>query len=98
MDDQDRALLPDRMFDRDDRGLEHVGMRHGEVLDLDRRNPLAAGLDDVLQPVGELHVTIGINRPNVARAEPAVLVYDLAALALEIARDHPVSAHLQFAD
>src|SRR3984957_3710927 len=98
MDDQQRPLLPDLMVDRNDRSLEHVWMRHGEVFDLDRGNPLAARLDDVLQPVGELYVTIGINRPDVARAEPAVLVYDLTALALEIARDHPVSAHFQFAN
>src|SRR5580693_7318915 len=98
MDDQQRALLPDWMFDRDDRSLEHVGMRHGEILDLDRGNPLAARLDDVLEPVGELHVTVGVNRPDVARAEPAALVDDLSTLALEIACDHAVSAHLQLAD
>ena len=85
MHDQQRTLLPDRMLDRDDSGLEHLGVRHGEVLDLDRGNPLAAGLDDILQPVGKLDVTIGINRANVTRAKPAILVYDLATLALEIA-------------
>src|SRR5579864_5346062 len=98
MDDQERALLPDRMLDRDDRGLEHVGVRHGEVLDLDRGNPLAARLDDVLQPVGELLVAVGIDRSDVAGAKPAVLVDCAGALALEIARNHPVAPHLQFPD
>ena len=72
MDDQQRPLLPVRMLDGDHRGLEHVGVRHGEVLDLDRGNPFAAGLDDVLQPVGELHVAVGVDRADVAGAEPAV--------------------------
>ena len=98
MDDQQRALLPDRMLDRDDRSLEHVRMGHGEVLDLDRRNPLAARLDDVFQPVGELHVTIGIDRPNVAGARASRPCLRPPPLALEIARDHPVSPHLQFAN
>src|SRR3984957_7315503 len=98
MDDQQRALLPDWMLDRDDSGLEHVGVRHGEVLDLDRGNPFAAGLDDILQPVRKLDVTIGINRPDVPRTEPAVLVYGLTALAFEIARNDPISPHFQFAD
>src|SRR6185437_13003497 len=98
MDDQKWALLPDRMLDCDDRGLEHVGMRHGEVLDVDRGNPLAAGLDDVLQPVGELDEAVRVDRAHVARAEPAVLVDRSRALALEIAGNHPVSPHLQFPD
>src|SRR5208282_1480620 len=82
------------MRDGDDRGFENVRVRHGEVLDLDRGNPLAAGLDHVLHPVGQLHVTVRIDRADIAGSEPSVLVNDLAALALEIAGNHPVAAHL----
>src|SRR5262249_47049383 len=35
---------------------------------------------------------------NVARAEPAVVGHDLAAFALEVARYHPIAAHLELAD
>jgi hypothetical protein len=45
-----------------------------------------------------LHVAIGIDGRHVAGAEPAVVVDDLAAFALEIAGDHPVAPHLELAD
>ena len=83
-DDQQRALVPFRMGDADHRGLGDVGMADGEVLDVDRGNPFAAGLDDVLGAVGDLHVAVGIDGGDVAGVEIAVLVEDLAALALEI--------------
>ena len=85
MHQQQRPLLPLRMRDGDDGRLEHVGMRDHQILDLDRGDPFAAGLDDVLQAVRQLHITIGIDGRDVAGAEPAVVVDDLAALALEIA-------------
>ena len=98
LDDQQRALLPNRVRDRDDGGFEDVGVGHRKVLDLDRGDPLAAGLDHVLRTVGQLHESVRVDRADVARAEPSVFVDDLTALAFEVARDDPVAAHLQLAD
>ena len=61
------------------------------------RDPFSAGLDHILQAIGQLHIPIGIDRCDVAGGEPAVPINDLAAFALEIAGDHPVATHLQLA-
>src|SRR3954453_2974975 len=50
-DARERALRPLLVGDRDHRGLGDRGMRHQRVLELDRRDPLAAGLDDVLRAI-----------------------------------------------
>src|SRR5579871_6879160 len=47
MNDQERPLLPDGMRDGYDGRLVDVGMLEGEVLDLDRRDPLSSGLDHI---------------------------------------------------
>jgi hypothetical protein len=60
-------------------------VRHGEVLDLDRGDPLAARLDDILQPISELDVAVRVDGADIAGSEPSIFVNDLAALALEIA-------------
>ena len=48
-------LLPAVVGHADHRRLEHVGVGHDLALELDRGDPLAAGLDDVLGAVGDLH-------------------------------------------
>jgi hypothetical protein len=66
-----------------------TGVSHLDVLEVDRTDPFAAGLDHVLAAVGDLHVAVGVNRRDVARREPAAvgLVDErIAALTLEIAR------------
>src|SRR5438552_19141191 len=50
-DDQQRALLPFRMEGADDRRLHHVGVPVRRVLQRDRADPFAAGLDEVLRSV-----------------------------------------------
>src|SRR5499426_4399431 len=67
-----RALDPPGVRHRDDRRLQDFRMAHDEVLDVDARHPLAAGLDQVLRPVGDLHVPLGVDRGDVAGAEPSV--------------------------
>ena len=47
--------------------LHHVGMCHDFVLEFDRRDPLASGLDHVLGAVGNLDKTQGIHMGYVPR-------------------------------
>ena len=58
-DARERALVPARIGHADDARLDHVGMGHQQVLELDRADPLAARLDDVLGPVGDLDEALG---------------------------------------
>src|ERR687895_665115 len=50
--DHDRALVPFRVADADDRGLGDRRVGNGDVLQVDRADPLAARLDHVLRAVG----------------------------------------------
>ena len=72
-------------------------MGHRGVLEIDRADPFAAGLDHVLGPVGDLDVAIGVEPGDVAGRKPAVGVEHIAALAAEIAGGDPRAAHLQVA-
>ena len=71
-DDGERALLP-------------LGMRHGDdgsfadglvgdegVFEVDGADPLAAGLDEVFEAVGDLDVAFGVDGGDVSGLEPAV--------------------------
>src|SRR2546426_2333112 len=64
-------LAPLRVGDRDHRALEHRGMPGDGLLDLDRRDVLAARDDDVLLPVPQLDVAVRVPDGEVARMEPA---------------------------
>ena len=56
---------------------------------VDRADPLAARLDDVLAAVGDLHVAVGIDRRDVAGGEPAVGVARAAAVHRRSSRCRP---------
>ena len=68
------------MADADDGGFRDLGMADREIFEIDRGNPLAAGLDHVLGAVGDLHVAVRIDGRDVAGIEEAVLVEDFFAL------------------
>ena len=68
-----RPLGPALVRHRDHRRLQHVGMRHQRVLELDRGDPLAARLDQVLGAVGDPHEAPRVDRGDVAGAQPAVV-------------------------
>src|SRR6185312_1625496 len=76
-----------------------IGMAHRRVLDVDRADPFAAGLDDVLAAVDDLHIALLVDRRDVAGAEPALVVEGRRArrLIVEIAADDPRAAHQQLA-
>src|SRR4051812_34525019 len=95
--DNDRPLVPLRMLDADHRRLGDRRMRNRDVLEVDRANPLAAGLDHVLRAVGDLDVAVRIAGADIAGREPALL-QRIAALPLEQALNHPGAAYLQDAE
>src|SRR5690606_3183631 len=55
LNDQQRTFIPLRMRDADDGGVGDAFGAHGDVFDVNRAYPLAAGLDDVLGAVSDLH-------------------------------------------
>ena len=58
----------------------------GEVLQLDCRDPLAAGLDHVLGTIGDFHVTERVHVGDIAGVEPVLVIELLGAAPLEIGR------------
>jgi len=58
-DDHEGPLLPLGVLEPDDGGLGNGGMAEQRVFHVDRRDPLAAALDDVLEPVGHLEEAVG---------------------------------------
>jgi hypothetical protein len=69
-------------------------MRHRNVLEIDRTDPLAARLDDILAAARDLHATIGIDPGDIPGREPAA-VQRIAAFVLEAAIDDPRPANQQ---
>ena len=66
-------LVPPGVGNADHGRLEDRRVGHHLVLQLDRRDPLAAGLDDVLGPVRDLHEAPVVEPPHVPRPQPAVV-------------------------
>ena len=96
-DGHQRALGPLRVGDGDDGRLEDVGMGHDGVLELDRGDPLAAGLDDVLGAVRDRHVALAVERADVAGAQPAVVELR-RVLVLVVRAGDPRATDLELAD
>src|SRR5690606_30676355 len=95
--DVERALVPFRMRHGDHRRLDDTGAAERLVFHIDRGDPFAARFDDVLGAVGDLHIAIRIERADITRGEPAVLIQNIAALALEITARDPRAPHLDIA-
>src|SRR3546814_4251611 len=69
------------MRDTDHRGVGDRFMPYRDILDLDRTDPFAARLHDILRAVGDLHIAFGVDRADVAGVEKTFLVEHVAALA-----------------
>src|SRR5581483_8966285 len=72
-DARERPLVPTGIGHADHGRLDDQRVAHEVVLELDGRDPLAARLDDVLGPVGDLDVAALVERPDVAGAQPSVV-------------------------
>ena len=97
-DDRERPLRPLLVRDGDDRRLGDRRMAHERVLERDRRDPLAARLDEVLRAVLHLDEAVGMDRDDVAGLEPAVVRPAVGALVrLEVRRGDRRAAHLELA-
>src|SRR5207245_1826312 len=94
----ERPLLPALVGQADDGGLQHVRVAHDQVLELDARDPLAAALDDVLRPIRDLHVAVGVDRHHVAGTEPTVVERLRRASIIVVGRGDPRPAYLELAD
>src|SRR6266511_2460480 len=96
-DTRQRSLVPSRIGDADHRRLDNLGMRHELVLELDRRDPLAARLDDVLGAVGDLDEAVLVDAADVAGAQPTVV--ELVGRGIEVvAAGDPRPPHFDLAD
>ena len=71
-DGRDRDLTPARIVLADGRGLGDVWVRAQHRLDLCRVDVLAARDDEVVAPGDDGQATFGIERPEVARSQPAI--------------------------
>ncbi|MNS59981.1 hypothetical protein D3C72_929560 [compost metagenome] len=88
--DQQRTFAPTRMRNTDDGRLRDQRMGRYRVLDLDRGDPLAARLDDVLDAVGDQQIPAAVNGCHIAGIEP----YVRSRLA-EVATAYPRATYLQ---
>src|SRR5262249_18383864 len=66
-----RSCRPLRIRNADDGGFARAGMLEDQVLDVERRDPFAAGLDDVLETVGDLEISVGADDADVAGVHPS---------------------------
>ena len=89
-------LVPLGVGDADDGRLEDVGVGHHLVLELHRRDPLAAGLDHVLRPVRDLHEAAVVEPSHVAGAQPPV-VEPVGGRVAVVGAGDPRTAHLELA-
>src|SRR5260370_36248159 len=69
--ERERPLSPARVLDTDHRALRHPGAMHDDVLELKGGNPFAAGLDHILDAVGDPQVAVGSYDSDVVRMEVA---------------------------
>src|ERR1700716_3709531 len=81
-------------------GVGNIGREFQLVLDLRRRDVLAArGDDDVLHPVGDLHKTFVVDRADVAGVQPSLRIDGLRRLfrLVEIAHEQEIALDEDFA-
>src|ERR1041385_852839 len=79
-------------------GFAHRRMAHQRVLQINRADPLAAGLYQVLAAIHQLDAAIRIDRGNVPSAEPAVFGPAIKrSRRVKVTTRYPRSADLEFA-
>src|SRR5690606_34885378 len=66
-----RGFAPARVGPRHHRSRQDIGVPVQDVFDLDGRNVLATGNDDVFAAVFDFHIAVGVHDGQVAAVEPA---------------------------
>src|SRR5918997_1757176 len=93
-----RALAPLLVRDGHHGGLHHRRVAGDRLFDLDGGDVLAAGDDDVLAPIADLDVAVGVPDRHVARVIPAAFERLLGSLlVLEVALGDHVAVHQDLA-
>src|SRR5207248_4170734 len=72
----------------------HARVRHDRVLEINRADPFAAGLDQILGAVGDAHVAVGIDAADVAGAQPAIVAEAAGIVDAVVAGGDERPAHL----
>ena len=94
-----RHLAPALVGDADHGGLAHGRVELERLLDLDRRDVLAAGHDEVLGAVDDGEVAVGVDHGEVAGAQPAAAQHLGGRLGrVEVADHHVVAPGADLAD
>ena len=88
-DRRQRPLAPPLVRDGDHRRLGDARVGHQQVLEVDRGDPLAAGLDQVLGPVADADAAASVDLDDVAGLEPAVVGELLGAAAAVVGGARP---------
>src|SRR5882757_7950676 len=86
--EQQRPLLPFGMLHADDGGGGHRRMSNGGIFQVDRTDPLAACLDQILDPVAYLQDTVRIDGCDIAGGKPTVPQRRVATLI--VGADYPL--------
>src|SRR5205807_8207191 len=94
-DARQRPLAPALVGTADDRRLDDSRVRHQLALELYRRDPLAARLDDVLGAVGDLDEAALVDRSDVAGAQPPGVELVGAARVVVVVAGDPRPADLE---
>lgn len=89
-DERDRPLAPTGIWNTDNGRLCHAGDVHQERFQFKRRDPFAARLDDVLQPIDDPNRAVGIDLGNVAGMKASAVPQRIGSVLLPVARSRRV--------
>src|SRR5580658_6105481 len=70
-----RPLVPLFVGNADHRRFKNFGVVDDRILELYGRDPFAAGLDDVLGPVGDADVALPVDDAYIAGAQPSIVKF-----------------------
>ena len=79
----------------DHRGLGDGAVSHQLVLEVDRGDPFATGLDEILGPIADAHASALVDADDVAGAEPAVVGELVGARPAVVGGGDPGAADLE---
>ena len=96
--DEQWAFIPFRMNDSNHCRFCYIGVGEGKILQVNGTDPFAAGLNDVLRAIGNLHEAIGVDGGYIAGGEPAVRRKRIPTFTLKVFAHDPGATHQQIAE